>query len=89
MHVVNFEPKTAPNPRCCSEPGVLCQRCATSALTMNIPPESNRSANEDPPLLIPTINWARERQSEIHENRRTATTNSVDDDILPLPRMEW
>ena len=32
MLVVNYEPKSAPNPSCCSDPSTLCANCATTVL---------------------------------------------------------
>lgn len=32
MIVANFHPKRAPNPACCSDPGVLCASCAMEAM---------------------------------------------------------
>ena len=31
--IVGFQPTTAPNPACCSDPGVLCANCAAKALS--------------------------------------------------------
>jgi len=32
MHVLNFEPKTVPNPTCCSNKSTMCPKCAEQAL---------------------------------------------------------
>lgn len=84
MFVHNCQPSTAPNPSCCSDPTVMCEKCALEALTMNVPHAANIGASGTPkkpthvPLGIPVMNFRREQKpmekrqvQAVVQNRRT------------------
>ena len=72
------------NPRCCSDPGVLCVKCAREALTRmedNVTNATNRLTQEeqDDILEIPTINYQElVEQRRLDQRKQELVTNAGD-----------
>lgn len=48
---------TLPNPRCCSVPGMLCEKCRQAQLVMNNNSAPTVNVPDDELLTVPTIDW--------------------------------
>jgi len=84
---VSFTPQEAPNPRFCSDPRILCPKCAALALAQRGITANVSADDDDAPLIPPTLEdlLANERAIE----RKTPTANvsqeTYDSYILRLP----
>ena len=53
--IVGFKPTVAPNPSCCSDPGVLCANCAAKALSLAGNAQSIVVNADDDLLILPSL----------------------------------
>jgi len=60
VHEVTFTPATALNPKCCSNPRVLCPACAAKALAMRVYTANTANIDREDILPSPTINFESE-----------------------------
>lgn len=87
IEVDNFDPPAPPNPSCCSDPRVLCPRCAAEALRRQGFTMNARHAIDDDILPLPSL--ADLLAGERGDQRESEVVANGDDDLLPLPTINW
>src|SRR3982751_4756915 len=97
MFVHNCEPSEAPDPSCCSDPRVMCPKCAAKALEALRHEHRDTSNSGDTvfngrkpvPLGIPVDNFRRKEESEakpVQNGSKRAPGKPVP---LGIPRRPW
>ncbi|MDZ4684516.1 MAG: hypothetical protein SH850_05455 [Planctomycetaceae bacterium] len=98
--VANVAMTHAPHPACCSDPRVLCPKCASAALSRashgNGLTLATRQFAEEDGLPLPVVNWTEEaaaqrQQSHIGQEPDPMTHHAAVPEVegLPLPTYNW
>lgn len=82
--ILGFRASAAPNPGCCSNPAMLCPRCAGQALTLNCEGHEHR---DDLPMLLPPTG-EQYGMTEQYSDQPSITYNN-DPNLLIPPTINW
>ncbi len=98
MITVNIHPKTAPNPKCCSDPSVLCANCASEVLSNQFRRRRKRRAilaaqqHEEVALGLPDWDFSDKTEKHVvqtEKERRQTVRHIHGERPLAIPELDY